>query len=460
MLGNDGYPVNSRQQNFTSFVIIVGVFTNAIVIGACASLLLGLDQEAILKQQQFDNINANLAYNKVPTRLAGRVRAYFEYLHSTGHAKDEGELFGDLPRKMQLQLSMNKKKLIESVAIFRNVTPQCTVAIVSALTPSVQLAREYVIIQGQRGDQMFFIARGLVQVTHFVRYREMPLCQLADGAHFGEIALLSEDGKRTANVLTLKNCELQILTRRKFLEFQERFAEFRELVEAESRKRITKGEQMGRDQRTPSAPRGLIHRWSSGNTRAAKIFRRAIRTTVAANRLSRGGRSSKVAAEACCWTAEAADRAALKVERDVFGEASAHLSKQHFSRVDAVRRGPATLGSNQASSTRDDAPLAVGDAPNRWVAAGRALGSVTPERRLSRDASQHAPAPAGCALRDIVAAARRYGADEAARGPLPPESHACESTRAAGMLEPIESADSVHLRSVRSADSVDAGARE
>merc|ERR1740130_620198 len=105
---------------------------------------------------------------------------------------------------------IKKKPLLESVEIFRNITPDCTVAIVNALEPSVVLAREYVIIQGQRGDQMFFINRGLVQVTRFVSYEELPLCQLGDGCHFGEIALLRADGKRTANVLTLKNCELQI----------------------------------------------------------------------------------------------------------------------------------------------------------------------------------------------------------------------------------------------------------
>ena len=44
MLGNDAYPQSQQQRNFTSFVIIVGVFTNAVVIGSCASLLLGMDQ--------------------------------------------------------------------------------------------------------------------------------------------------------------------------------------------------------------------------------------------------------------------------------------------------------------------------------------------------------------------------------------------------------------------------------
>ena len=49
---------------------------------------------------------------------------------------------------------------------------------------------------------MYFIQRGLVQVTMFVppRFRETPVRQLSDGAHFGEIALLRADRRRTASV--------------------------------------------------------------------------------------------------------------------------------------------------------------------------------------------------------------------------------------------------------------------
>ena len=34
------------------------------LLGSCATLLLGLDQNAILKQQQLDNITANLKRNQ------------------------------------------------------------------------------------------------------------------------------------------------------------------------------------------------------------------------------------------------------------------------------------------------------------------------------------------------------------------------------------------------------------
>ena len=55
-----------------------------------------------------------------------------------------------------------------------------------------------------------------MQVTQFVRFKECPLRQLSDGGHFGEIALLRADRRRTANVVTLAFCELQVLRRRAY----------------------------------------------------------------------------------------------------------------------------------------------------------------------------------------------------------------------------------------------------
>ena len=134
LLGNDTGPATAEEKNFTSCVIVVGIFLNAVIIGSAASLLLGMDHDAILKQQQMDAISKHLAYNKVPAALAMRVRGYFEFLFASGLEKDEGELFRDLPLKMQLQLTMIKKKpLLQATKIFRNLSPECTVAIVNSL---------------------------------------------------------------------------------------------------------------------------------------------------------------------------------------------------------------------------------------------------------------------------------------------------------------------------------------
>merc|ERR1719313_2570158 len=93
------------------------------------------------------------------------------------------------------------------------------------------------MVQGQLGDEMFFINRGLVQVTQFINFVETPVRQLTDGGHFGEIALLSPDRRRTANVATINFCDLQMLERKNFDRIQREYAEFGEIVKSLSDKR-------------------------------------------------------------------------------------------------------------------------------------------------------------------------------------------------------------------------------
>ncbi len=269
MMGNESYPIKPEDKVFSTCVILVGMLVNSVVIGSCASLLANMDQTAVQKQQQFDSINENLNYHKVSSELATRIRSYYDYLWACGHHTNEDALFRDLPEKIRMQLSMNKKKpLIRGVEIFQNVTPQCTVSIVEALVPVIMLPREYVMVQGQPGDEMFFINRGFVQVTQFINFQEAPIRQLTDGArrrpashprpraprrllrlqgltrraraplaaggHFGEIALLNANGRRTANVVTISFCDLQMLDRKSFSRIQKEHDEFREQVKAYS----------------------------------------------------------------------------------------------------------------------------------------------------------------------------------------------------------------------------------
>ena len=48
---------------------------------------------AVEKQRQFDAINGNLAYYKVPRSLASRVRLYYDYLWACGHQASEEEMY-------------------------------------------------------------------------------------------------------------------------------------------------------------------------------------------------------------------------------------------------------------------------------------------------------------------------------------------------------------------------------
>ena len=325
MMGNDAYPQSHGDKMFTTAIVLIGMLVNSVVIGSCASLLANLDQSAVQKQQQFDAINDNLAYHKVSGGLARKVRSYYDYLWACGHHTNEERLFHELPEKLRVQLMMTKKKpLIEAVDLFQNISAMCTVDLVEALSPVITLPREYVMVQGQLGDEMYFINRGLVQITCFVNFREVPIRQLTDGGHFGEVALLNADRRRTANALTIHFCDLQMLSRATFEQMQQRHPEFLEAVQkyADKRGRAPRSDKSLRDAakgRLQLRAEKLQHKM----TRRATKLRSASHAVGLVRRLSVSAKQVAASEPACCWTTEAADKQAMrKSAEEVFAEAA------------------------------------------------------------------------------------------------------------------------------------------
>eukprot|EP00908_Phaeocystis_cordata_P008354 Transcript_19010.p1 GENE.Transcript_19010~~Transcript_19010.p1 ORF type:complete len:813 (-),score=358.41 Transcript_19010:1119-3557(-) len=362
MMGNESYPIKPEDKVFSTCVILVGMLVNSVVIGSCASLLANMDQTAVQKQQQFDSINENLNYHKVSSELATRIRSYYDYLWACGHHTNEDALFRDLPEKIRMQLSMNKKKpLIRGVEIFQNVTPQCTVSIVEALVPVIMLPREYVMVQGQPGDEMFFINRGFVQVTQFINFQEAPIRQLTDGGHFGEIALLNANGRRTANVVTISFCDLQMLDRKSFSRIQKEHDEFREQVKAYSDARAktmaaSRSKQMVNTQKSKS--RLALEAVKQKSLRRLGSISKVVPTST-----PMGKRRSSNTGVACDWTNEAAAKQAIRKNADeVFAEAAMCINNTKKAAASLDRRR-AAASRRAASEGYDDcsAPFKVTD---------------------------------------------------------------------------------------------------
>jgi len=231
------------------------------------------------KQAHLVRLNFSLRYHKVSPAIAVRVRQYISYLYTCGFY-GEVSLYDDLPQSLAMAIDMQKKRpLIQAVEMFRSISAPCIVAIMRALEQVIFPPREYVMVQGSIGDCMYFIARGVVQITivEHTKWRstEIPVGQLTDGAHFGESTLIEGEGAlRRSNALTLAHCEMQMLSRDEFNEICEVHVELAELLNA---KRIFIGmyhgklerSDTGRKQSMKEAISGLGRRLSRARSQAS-----------------------------------------------------------------------------------------------------------------------------------------------------------------------------------------------
>ena len=133
---------------------------------------------------------------------------------------DEGligpELLGDLIRDVQarrstvwrrppLDLGLDTEQLVRQVPLFDGLDEVQLARVSALLQTRFAVPRERLITRGERGDRMYFISSGAVEVT-VGRQR----IRLGRGDFFGELALLGRR-RRQADVTALGYCRLLVL---------------------------------------------------------------------------------------------------------------------------------------------------------------------------------------------------------------------------------------------------------
>src|SRR5215469_14518342 len=129
------------------------------------------------------------------------------------------DMYEDLQRKLRprrravevrptLDLGLKREDLVGRVAMFAALDTKARRAVARMLRPQLAVPDEIIVHKGERGDAMYFISSGAVEV------RISPTSvHLGSGDFFGELALLVAD-RRTADVVALGYCQLLSLAAR------------------------------------------------------------------------------------------------------------------------------------------------------------------------------------------------------------------------------------------------------
>jgi len=123
-------------------------------------------------------------------------------------------------------------EFVETFPLFSAVDSNAHEEILLLFGPRGASPGERIIRTGDRGDAMYFVVSGTVEVQ--VKGRKMAL--LEAGAYFGEMALLTGE-RRTADVTAVDYCQLLVLTRRDFNLFMNHHPELRQAMNDMAEKR-------------------------------------------------------------------------------------------------------------------------------------------------------------------------------------------------------------------------------
>jgi CRP/FNR family cyclic AMP-dependent transcriptional regulator len=119
-------------------------------------------------------------------------------------------------------MPLDKRSLLGRHALFAELRPEELDRLATYMRVVQYPANTVLFRKGDPGTNMMVVVRGHVQIsTRSDEGKEFVLNLIDRGDVFGEIALL-DGGARTAEAVTLDDCELLVLERRDFLPFLER----------------------------------------------------------------------------------------------------------------------------------------------------------------------------------------------------------------------------------------------
>jgi CPA1 family monovalent cation:H+ antiporter len=118
-----------------------------------------------------------------------------------------------LEQRPVLDLGLKLQGMMRSLPMFADLPADSVERIGRLLRPRLAIPGEHVIRKGDKGDAMYFIANGEVEV----RIPSRPV-RLKEADFFGELALL-HNAPRTADVVAVGFCQLLALDRGDFHRF-------------------------------------------------------------------------------------------------------------------------------------------------------------------------------------------------------------------------------------------------
>lgn len=216
-------PSTPVQMIYANATQIVGVAFFGYILSNVASLLARLDAAREAHMTILDRVESYMTSNEVPINLKTKVRSYFQYVWKNKKGYDDEFVMAALPKKLKEEVSLFLNKgIVEKVPILKGANRELVRDIVLELSSQVAVPGEVIFKIEDRGDSMFFIHHGEVQI---IDKDNFVIATLSAGSFFGETSLIT-DSPRNATVCAIGYVDLFILEKSVFEKVLKRHPEF------------------------------------------------------------------------------------------------------------------------------------------------------------------------------------------------------------------------------------------
>lgn len=194
-----------------SLVMVIGQLLNGSVLGNIASTLANEEAGRVEYEERLDSVKEQMKDMKLNSKLRNRVISYFDYLWMRNKGVDQHTLLRDAPFCLQTELALHiNEHHLTKVPIFKDAEASFFRSLSLMLRPVLITPNDYIVRQGDVGDEMYFIHRGTVEVMDENNLQQVAQV-LHEGDHFDDINLLYDVPRRTS-VRACTHVNLQALS--------------------------------------------------------------------------------------------------------------------------------------------------------------------------------------------------------------------------------------------------------
>jgi len=256
LIGEGIDPNTSIQKVFQMVFNILGSMVMAYVIGNMSVILHNDNSLSTMFEEKVDEVTNSMRAMGISESLRDRVLGYYDYLWQRHRLISTRSSFvDDLSPYLRHEVSLNlNRDVIQRCHFFRrmltgsslglkelsqDIVDHILVLVVSHLNREVYLPNDIIVQQGEIGNSMFFLNKGIVAVEKMVRtpdnsFESKVVLTLDAGSYFGELALLKPHKRRAATVVATTNCDIRYLKKKDFDKICDDFPQLKMVLEVEA----------------------------------------------------------------------------------------------------------------------------------------------------------------------------------------------------------------------------------
>ncbi|KAL1507442.1 hypothetical protein AB1Y20_008280 [Prymnesium parvum] len=226
-------PIEERV--FTICVFLVGALVFSTIYGNIQIFVSRMNKINDRFSNRMFEVNEFIAFHGLSNTLATKIRNYVEFSFLATKGINVDYISDQLPPYLQVQITLQlNRRVVESVKIFAGCPRDFIQSLVFKLVPSICVVGDNIVSEGELGDCLYFIRRGIAEVI--VKGNKV-VATLHEGDYFGEMALIRQE-KRTADVRASTDCMLLSLSHDDLEEALEAFPHIRMRIEAAASERL------------------------------------------------------------------------------------------------------------------------------------------------------------------------------------------------------------------------------